>query len=688
MSSAFFRRPGDSTSDSDSISEVESVGNVGPDLAPQVNSNGVEFELATTESVSTNASVVLPDADGDVVIPNADQHRDNMLLALLAEYYKTRAAEHLNASQPGATFDRASPEVQPVARAMMDEASKTLTENGIVSHVPAAARHVDVQERYLNALDTIALQSPSIIAAQQRPSLQASSSSLVLVKKPPQATDHHVAFANDAIADLATATSHVGLGSAHADLALNMSRSRPARMSHFESSFQQGRLIGKGGFGRVYVAWSRFDQKAYAVKKIPLSPRMTQKYQQGGHEELESVLREVRALAKLNHANIVRYHATWLEEPKSSRRSSLHAQSLTQLPHPRRRLLANAASNSRIDVAPADDGGGVVFALDSSRRPSYEAVGKEWALAETQQEETSLRASQLFTDDDARGSISADSSVDESVCVLHVQMSLYPLTLQQYLSPPSANARSTAVQSQARHCFHIVPTLRIILGVLCGLQYIHARGLVHRDIKPGNIFLSQIEGSHDWPSSEGFCDVGACVSCPNPQASHYVNPRIGDFGLVADLAQQEAISSPTSPSKAVGTEYYRPPRPDVPSARIDEKVDVYALGVIMIELLWQCHTATERMHVLRDLQKGQLPTNLFAALESEGLGLNVARDILECVQGMLDHDSSRRWGCQQIKERVADVLGRCPEVAIEGEDLVKVRSLNGTEDDSADVLDI
>ena len=47
------------------------------------------------------------------------------------------------------------------------------------------------------------------------------------------------------------------------------------------------------------------------------------------------------------------------------------------------------------------------------------------------------------------------------------------------------------------HCFHIEPSIAIVLAMLDGIEYLHSEGIVHRDIKPGNIFI----GKRDSPRS-------------------------------------------------------------------------------------------------------------------------------------------------------------------------------------------
>lgn len=76
--------------------------------------------------------------------------------------------------------------------------------------------------------------------------------------------------------------------------------------SRYSSDFDSIQRLGRGGFGIVFEARNKIDDCHYAVKRICLPLEK---------EARERVMREVRALAKLDHAGIVRYYNAWLETP-------------------------------------------------------------------------------------------------------------------------------------------------------------------------------------------------------------------------------------------------------------------------------------------------------------------------------------------------------------------------------------
>ncbi len=88
-----------------------------------------------------------------------------------------------------------------------------------------------------------------------------------------------------------------------------------------------------------------------------------------------------------------------------------------------------------------------------------------------------------------------------------------------------------------------------IHGVGAGVAYLHDHGIVHRDLKPGNIF-----------SDEGLV-------------------KIGDYGLSKFIS----CSRRSGQTESVGTVHYM--APEVANGRYGKEIDIYALGVILYEML-------------------------------------------------------------------------------------------------------
>ena len=91
-----------------------------------------------------------------------------------------------------------------------------------------------------------------------------------------------------------------------------------------------------------------------------------------------------------------------------------------------------------------------------------------------------------------------------------------------------------------------------LLAKVCeGVQHAHQKGVIHRDLKPGNLLVTEVDG--------------------RPQ------PKIIDFGIAAELDGLH-----TGP--AGGTPGYMSPEQSIPDGNIDARSDVHALGALLHEL--------------------------------------------------------------------------------------------------------
>jgi len=90
------------------------------------------------------------------------------------------------------------------------------------------------------------------------------------------------------------------------------------RYTRYDSEFKELSALGKGGFGTVFKCINALDSREYAIKKIKIKSYIDLSGEPSKHlsAKLKRVLREVKILALLDHANIVRYYTAWLEIEK------------------------------------------------------------------------------------------------------------------------------------------------------------------------------------------------------------------------------------------------------------------------------------------------------------------------------------------------------------------------------------
>ena len=158
----------------------------------------------------------------------------------------------------------------------------------------------------------------------------------------------------------------------------------------------------------------------------------------------------------------------------------------------------------------------------------------------------------------------------------------------------------------------------ITLQVCDALRYAHEEGIVHRDIKPENILLDR----------KG-------------------RVKVADFGLAKLRAPGEEGAGLTGPQQVMGTLAYMAPEQWYRPREVDHRADIYALGVVLHEML-----------------TGELPPG------SASGSLPANGELTAIVGKMLEREPARRYSCIELLaadlERVAGSLPRSVVAAAKG----------------------
>ena len=109
--------------------------------------------------------------------------------------------------------------------------------------------------------------------------------------------------------------------------------------------------------------------------------------------------------------------------------------------------------------------------------------------------------------------------------------------------------------------------VHIARDVARALRHAHDRGIVHRDIKPGNVLLS----------------AGAAVVSDFGVAKALLSSRQGLHGRDANDARARRTAHPslTALGTSLGTPAYMAPEQAAADPNVDHRADIYALGIVL-----------------------------------------------------------------------------------------------------------
>lgn len=114
----------------------------------------------------------------------------------------------------------------------------------------------------------------------------------------------------------------------------------------------------------------------------------------------------------------------------------------------------------------------------------------------------------------------------------------------------------------------------LVARIARAVQHAHSRGVIHRDLKPGNILVE--------PNPESSGEDSTITGLAGPVGQ----PKILDFGVARAVDREPAGTLRTTVGQIVGTLAYMSPEQVLGDpAEVDSRTDVYAIGVILYQLL-------------------------------------------------------------------------------------------------------
>uniref|UniRef100_A0A7N6A528 non-specific serine/threonine protein kinase n=1 Tax=Anabas testudineus TaxID=64144 RepID=A0A7N6A528_ANATE len=365
------------------------------------------------------------------------------------------------------------------------------------------------------------------------------------------------------------------------------------QFSRYFSEFEELQLLGKGAFGAVIKVQNKLDGCYYAVKRIQVNP---------ASKQFRRIKGEVTLLSRLNHENIVRYYNAWIERHETPSTGVLSTDSSEPqstadkpLPYkdPAQRFNELGLLDNVEDIAPPPAlSSSVEWSTSIEKSSSAKCTGHQ--SSDDEDDDEDVFGASFF---DSRSDIifdNGDESTDEISQMEYCEKSTLRDTIDHGLH-----------QDQNR-------LWRLFREILDGLAYIHEQGMIHRDLKPVNIFLD----SQD-------------------------HVKIGDFGLATDHPAN--VLMVWNMTGMVGTALYVSPEVQGNTkATYNQKVDLFSLGIILFEMSYRpMVTGAERISVLSHLRVEPITFPEDFTVYEQGTQRKV-------IQWLLNHDPALRPTAQEL----------------------------------------
>ena len=181
----------------------------------------------------------------------------------------------------------------------------------------------------------------------------------------------------------------------------------------------------------------------------------------------------------------------------------------------------------------------------------------------------------------------------------------------RYFTMPFIDGETLADRLDRDGAMAAADARRVLREVGSALACAHARGVVHRDVKPENIFIERATG----------------------------RALLADFGVALTVGARADV---TQAGFTVGTPAYMSPE-QVDAQDLDGRSDVYSLGLVGWQMLsgrqpWSgVGGADESVYEVMHRQKYEALPSLL------GLGVDAPRRLVEAIERATQKDRERRW---------------------------------------------
>ncbi|KAG5848192.1 hypothetical protein ANANG_G00095850 [Anguilla anguilla] len=433
-------------------------------------------------------------------------------------------------------------------------------------------------------------------------------------------------------------------------------------VSRYLTDFEPVQCLGRGGFGVVFEARNKVDDCNYAIKRIRLPNRELAR---------EKVMREVKALAKLEHPGIIRYFNAWQETPPEGWQEEMdqrwlkdtsttdwplsspdHLEALSvKVPVSKLTPTSSSSVAGGAGAAGRDTTGGTM--TGGTAEPSFAPMLSASEVSSTGDKACSLEppggpAPPL--------QLGQDSFLSERDSQAELEASDSPHSFELYPPRGPGDSSSFDIVFEDSGCGDAAssdPRGRLPSTLTGGRASSASRSQTHDPAPPPapprplpvylyiQMQLCRKENLKDWMTQRSLPEQREHVECLGiflqiAEAVHFLHSKglmhrdlkpsnifftlddvvkVGDFGLVTAMDQEEDEEEPSvltpMPAYARHTGQVGTKlymSPEQLSGNsYSHKVDIYSLGLILFELLHPFRTQMERVRTLTEVKNLQFP---------------------------------------------------------------------------------
>jgi serine/threonine protein kinase len=367
----------------------------------------------------------------------------------------------------------------------------------------------------------------------------------------------------------------------------------------------------------VYLCAHKLDGNTYCIKKIRITGRREEDPSRMIKKTIRAI-REARCLSRLSHPNVIRYYNSWLEltspeaqiahklKPPTKQNDSpveLFTESSNSVSGLRFESMSfigdTSSASSDFDIQPAS-----TQALIRLPPPYAHASASD----DDRSSDFSGSSSEEEDSRDLSGHIASQLALIDSAST-HFDITLY-LQMESCLEFTLSNVLKEMRDGSKQ--VPLIDRVQCMCEVAEALQHTHLSGIVHRDIKPDNIFFK-------WPRSAKLADFGLSKESANDAVMDEIikfsgsgegsGSDVGDSPSLTALSDQELTTSCGTVSCVTQSIFrksfcfcliicgrYAAPE-QLASHVATTHADVFSFGIVLAEMMHPCGSFMEREQV-------------------------------------------------------------------------------------------